>query len=37
MENAPFIDTADLQPRIEDRLRAIIPDDPNKPYMFVKY
>jgi propionyl-CoA carboxylase beta chain len=32
MENPPYIDTGDLQPRSEDRLRAIIPDDPNKPY-----
>jgi acetyl-CoA carboxylase carboxyltransferase component len=32
MENPPFIDTADLLPRSEDRLRGIIPDDPNKPY-----
>lgn len=32
MENPPFIDTGDLEPRREERLRDIIPDDPNKPY-----
>jgi acetyl-CoA carboxylase carboxyltransferase component len=32
MENAPFMDTGDLGPRIELRLRDLIPDDPNKPY-----
>jgi acetyl-CoA carboxylase carboxyltransferase component len=32
MENAPFVDTGDLGPRTELRLRDIVPDDPNKPY-----
>ena len=32
MDNPPFIDTGDIEARREDRLRDIIPDDPNKPY-----
>ncbi len=32
LENAPFIETQDSKDRIEDKLRDIVPDDPNKPY-----
>jgi propionyl-CoA carboxylase beta chain len=32
MENPPFIQTDDILPRFETRLRDVVPDDPNKPY-----
>lgn len=32
MENPPFVDTLDIEPRLEEKLRDIVPDDPNKPY-----
>ncbi|MFW6218963.1 MAG: acyl-CoA carboxylase subunit beta [Bacteroidota bacterium] len=32
LENPPYIDTEDIKPRFEEKLRAIVPDDPNKPY-----
>lgn len=32
MENPPYIDTEDIGPRVEEKLRAIVPDDPNKAY-----
>jgi propionyl-CoA carboxylase beta chain len=32
LENPPFIDLGDKPDRIEEKLREIVPDDPNKPY-----
>ncbi len=32
LENPPYIATEDKLDRIEERLRDIVPDDPNKPY-----
>ncbi|HAN19874.1 MAG: methylmalonyl-CoA carboxyltransferase [Bacteroidetes bacterium GWC2_33_15] len=32
LENPPFVDTKDDKSRVEEKLRAIVPDDPNKPY-----
>ncbi|MBN2610538.1 MAG: acyl-CoA carboxylase subunit beta [Bacteroidales bacterium] len=32
LENPPIIDLRDTEERIEERLREIVPDDPNKPY-----
>lgn len=32
LENPPFIEYCDSEIRIDERLRDIIPDDPNKPY-----
>jgi len=32
LENPPFIESQDPPDRIEERLRDIVPDDPNKPY-----
>ena len=32
LENPPYIETGDTEERIEERLREIVPDDPNKPY-----
>ena len=32
MENSPYIETGDDPSRIEEKLRDIVPDDPNKPY-----
>ncbi len=32
LENPPFIETEDKPDRIEEKLRDIVPDDPNKPY-----
>ena len=32
MENPPFVETDDIEPRLENRLRDVVPDDPNKPY-----
>jgi propionyl-CoA carboxylase beta chain len=32
MENPPYIDTEDTGRRVEEKLRAIVPDDPNKAY-----
>lgn len=32
IENSPFVDTGDIGFRIEEKLRDIVPDDPNKPY-----
>lgn len=32
LENPPYIDTDDDPDRIEERLRDLVPDDPNKPY-----
>ncbi|MFO7658487.1 MAG: acyl-CoA carboxylase subunit beta [Bacteroidales bacterium] len=32
LENPPIIDMRDTEERIEERLREIVPDDPNKPY-----
>jgi len=32
LENPPFIEYCDTDVRIDERIREIIPDDPNKPY-----
>lgn len=32
LENPPFVETNDSPTRREERLRDIVPDDPNKPY-----
>lgn len=32
LENPPFVDCCDTEERMEERLREIVPDDPNKPY-----
>jgi propionyl-CoA carboxylase beta chain len=32
LENPPYIEYCDTDLRIDDRIRDIIPDDPNKPY-----
>jgi acetyl-CoA carboxylase carboxyltransferase component len=32
LENPPFIETDDSPERVEDRLRDVVPDDPNKSY-----
>ena len=32
LENPPFFEYCDADPRVDDRIRDIIPDDPNKPY-----
>ncbi len=32
LENPPVVDWCDTEERIEERLREIVPDDPNKPY-----
>lgn len=32
LENPPYVEIDDPVDRIEDRLRDIVPDDPNKPY-----
>ena len=32
LENPPFVDFGDTEERIEEKLRDIVPDDPNKPY-----
>jgi acetyl-CoA carboxylase carboxyltransferase component len=32
LENPPLVDWCDTEERIEERLREIVPDDPNKPY-----
>lgn len=32
LENPPFVNTEDSPSRIEEKLRDIVPDDPNKPY-----
>jgi propionyl-CoA carboxylase beta chain len=32
LENPPFADCGDHEERIEEKLRDIVPDDPNKPY-----
>lgn len=32
MEDAPYVDTADKLKRIEEQLRNIVPEDPDKPY-----
>ncbi|OFY91649.1 MAG: hypothetical protein A2236_09470 [Bacteroidetes bacterium RIFOXYA2_FULL_33_7] len=32
MEHPPFIDTFDVEGRFEEKLRDVVPDDPNKPY-----
>lgn len=32
LENPPFADSGDYEERIEEKLRDIVPDDPNKPY-----
>jgi len=32
LENPPLVDWRDTEERTEDRLREIVPDDPNKPY-----
>lgn len=32
LENPPLVDWCDTEERTEDRLREIVPDDPNKPY-----
>jgi propionyl-CoA carboxylase beta chain len=32
LENPPYVDCCDTEERIEERLREIVPDDPNKPY-----
>ncbi len=32
LENPPFVNTEDAPDRIEEKLRDIVPDDPNKPY-----
>jgi len=32
LENPPYVDTNDDNNRIEDKLRTLVPDDPNKPY-----
>ena len=32
LENAPYIETEDSPEREEERLRELVPDDPNKPY-----
>jgi propionyl-CoA carboxylase beta chain len=32
LENPPFVDCGDREERIEEKLREIVPDDPNKAY-----
>ena len=32
LENAPYVETDDSADRIEERLRDVVPDDPNKSY-----
>ncbi|MGE0090127.1 MAG: acyl-CoA carboxylase subunit beta [Bacteroidales bacterium] len=32
LENPPFVETNDKRDRIDEKIRAIIPDDSNKPY-----
>lgn len=32
LENPPFLEHCDTDPRMDERIRDIIPDDPNKPY-----
>lgn len=32
LENPPLVDWCDTEERIEERLREIVPDEPNKPY-----
>jgi propionyl-CoA carboxylase beta chain len=32
LENPPFLDHCDSDDRVDERIRDIIPDDPNKPY-----
>jgi acetyl-CoA carboxylase carboxyltransferase component len=32
LENPPFIEYCDSEPRVDERITEIIPDDPNKPY-----
>ncbi len=32
LENPPLVDWCDTEERTEERLREIVPDDPNKPY-----
>ena len=32
LENPPLVDCGDREERIEEKLRDIVPDDPNKPY-----
>ena len=32
LENPPYIEHCDTDMRVDDRIREIIPDDPNKPY-----
>ena len=32
LDNAPVVETGDSVNRVEDRLRDIVPDDPDKPY-----
>jgi propionyl-CoA carboxylase beta chain len=32
LENPPLVDWRDTEERVEERLREIVPDDPNKPY-----
>jgi acetyl-CoA carboxylase carboxyltransferase component len=32
LENPPFLEYCDTEDRIDERMRDIIPDDPNKPY-----
>jgi propionyl-CoA carboxylase beta chain len=32
LENPPYVECFDAEDRIDERLREIVPDDPNKPY-----